>query len=152
MTHTTGIRRKARVLALNALYQSEVNGVGVDESLPILCENFEANKKALPYARVLTAGIAEHWEQLNELIVDNAKNWRLDRMSIIDRNIIRIAVFEMCYRDDVPPRVAINEAVELAKQYCTEDAPAFINGILDAVQAKRGEGAEEGPESETLPG
>lgn len=151
MMHATGIRRKARVLALNALYQSEVNGVGAIDSLPVLCENFEANKKAIPYASVLVAGITEHWEQLNELIADNARNWRLDRMSIIDRNIIRLAVFEMCFRDDVPPRVAINEAIELAKQYCTEDAPAFINGILDAVQAKRGGGAEQGPGPESLP-
>lgn len=130
------IRRKARVLALNTLYQSEIKGVDAVASFPLLCENFEVNKKAIPYARDLLTGIAENWEQLNSLIVENSKNWRLDRMSIIDRNIIRIAVFEMCYQGDVPGRVAINEAIELAKQYCTEDAPSFINGILDAVHVK----------------
>jgi N utilization substance protein B len=132
-----GMRRKSRVIALNTLYQSEIKGVEPLDSFPLLCENFEVNQKAIPYASVLLEGISRNWMPLNDLIAECAKNWRLDRMSIIDRNIIRIAVYEMCYLDDVPPRVAINEAIEIAKQYCTDDAPSFINGILDAVRLKK---------------
>lgn len=128
-----GIRRKARILALNTLYQSELNATPAIDKFELLCENFEVTKKSIPYARELIIGISENWEEINTLIHDNAANWRIDRMAVIDRNIMRIAVFEMCYKDDVPPSVAIDEAIEIAKQYCSDDAASFINGILDSI-------------------
>lgn len=132
-----GIRRKARILALNTLYQSELNATPAIEKFELLCENFEVTRKSIPYARELITGISENWEKINTLVHDNAANWRIERMAVIDRNIMRIAVYEMCYKDDVPPSVAINEAIEIAKQYCSDDAASFINGILDSISKSR---------------
>jgi transcription antitermination protein NusB len=128
-----GNRRKARELALNALFQAEMNATSAVENFPLLCENFEINKKAIPYGRELVYGINEKWEEINAKIAESAVNWRVSRMSVLDRNIIRLAAYELMYKEEVPPRVAIDEAIELAKRYCTEDSPAFINGILDAI-------------------
>lgn len=128
-----GNRRKARELALNALFQGEMTETSAVENFPLLCENFEINKKAIPYGRELVYGITDKWEEINAKIAESAVNWRVSRMSVLDRNIIRLAAYELMYKEEVPPRVAIDEAIELAKRYCTEDSPAFINGILDAI-------------------
>jgi N utilization substance protein B len=128
-----GNRRKARELALNALFQGEMTATPAVENFPLLCENFEINKKAVPYGRELVYGITDKWEEINAKIAESAVNWRVSRMSVLDRNIIRLAAYEMMYKEEVPPRVAIDEAIELAKRYCAEDSPAFINGILDAI-------------------
>ncbi|MBU0483211.1 MAG: transcription antitermination factor NusB [Proteobacteria bacterium] len=129
----TGIRRKARELALQSLYQSEMGGPAADQALDLLTENFQSNKQALPYARELLAGINHNRTQLDELIQAQAKNWRLERMSIIDLNIMRICVFEMRFTKEVPPSVAINEGLEIAKRYSSDDSASFINGILDSI-------------------
>jgi len=97
------------------------------------CAHFQVNKKAMPYAEKLLEGVQEKKEEINKLISRYAENWRLERMSVIDRNILRLAVFELHYQDDVPASVAINEAVEIAKRYSTDDSGPFINGILDAM-------------------
>lgn len=128
-----GLRHKSREIALTALYQSEMTSTPVEEGFPLLCDTFEVNQKAIPYAQELVDGISASWDDLNARIGKQAQNWRLSRMSVLDRNIIRIAAYEMLFRDDVPPRVAIDEAIELAKRFCTDDSPAFINGILDAI-------------------
>ncbi len=128
-----GIRRKARELVLNALYQGELNNIPPKDKFPLLCDNFEINKRAVPYGQELVDGVTEKWDELNSTINENAKNWRLSRMSVLDRNIIRLATYEILFRDDVPHRVAINEAIELAKRFCTDDSPSFINGVLDAI-------------------
>lgn len=128
-----GTRRKSRELALNALYQGELTVTSPVENFSLLCENFEVNKKAIPYGQELVTGIADRWEEINARIAESAVNWRLSRMSVLDRNIIRLAAYEMLFREDVPHRVAIDEAIELAKRYCADDSPSFINGILDAI-------------------
>ena len=128
-----GNRRKARELALNALFQGEMTGTSAVENFPLLCENFEINKKAIPYGQELVYGITGKWEEINAKIAESAVNWRVSRMSVLDRNIIRLAAYEMMFKEEVPPRVAIDEAIELAKRYCAEDSPGFINGILDAI-------------------
>lgn len=128
-----GNRRKARELALNALFQGEMTATSAVENFPLLCENFEINKKAIPYGRELVYGITDKWQEIDAKIATSAKNWRVSRMSVLDRNIIRLAAYEMMFKEDVPPRVAIDEAIELAKRYCGEDSPAFINGILDSI-------------------
>ncbi|HCC55456.1 MAG TPA: transcription antitermination factor NusB [Desulfobulbaceae bacterium] len=128
-----GNRRKARELALNALFQGEMTATPAVENFPLLCENFEINKKAIPYGRELVYGITDKWQEIDAKIAESAKNWRVSRMSVLDRNIIRLAAYEMMFKEDVPPRVAIDEAIELAKRYCGEDSPAFINGILDSI-------------------
>jgi len=128
-----GNRRKARELALNALFQGEMTATSAEENFPLLCENFEINKKAIPYGRELVYGITDKRDELDAKIEESAVNWRVSRMSVLDRNIIRLASYEMMFKEDVPPRVAIDEAIELAKRYCGEDSPGFINGILDAI-------------------
>ncbi|MBA3014980.1 MAG: transcription antitermination factor NusB [Proteobacteria bacterium] len=128
-----GNRRKSRELALQALYQAEVCVETPFEHFTLLCDNFEADKKAISYAHALIEGVGVHGAEIDALIAKHAKNWRVGRMSIIDRNLIRIGVFEVLFRDDVPATVAINEAIEIAKRYSTDDAPSFINGILDAI-------------------
>lgn len=129
-----GIRRKARELALQALYQGDLTGTSALETLPILCDNFEVNRKALPYGRQVVTGVVEHGPEIDAAIQQSAAHWRLARMSAIDRNIMRIAVYELHYCPDVPAGVAIDEAIELAKRYGTDDSSVFINGILDAIR------------------
>jgi len=127
------IRRKARELVLQSLYQSELNGKPVSETFLLLREHFEINKKALPYAAELVEGLVEHHGDLDQRISQQAKNWRMERMSLIDRNIIRIGVYELCFCAEIPTEVVINEAMEVAKRFSTDEAVPFINGILDGV-------------------
>jgi len=131
-----GTRRKSRELALQALYQADMTAASPLDTLPILCDNFEVSRKALPYGRELVEGIVANLPAIDAFIEESAAHWRLARMSLIDRNIMRIAVHEFRFRTDVPASVAIDEAIELAKRFGAEDSPAFINGILDAVRKK----------------
>jgi len=128
-----GKRRKSRELALQALYLSEFAELSASDALQMLKERFEADRQAYGYARELVEGVVAHWEEINDTITRHAVHWRMDRMSIIDRNIMRVAIFELFHKDDVPATVAINEAIEVAKRFSTEEAGPFINGILDAV-------------------
>ncbi len=128
-----GVRRKARELALQALYQIEMSGQPAEPAFEIFYNHFEVSKKSGPYARDLVVGVNEKWDAVNKVIGRHTENWRLERISLIDRNILRIAVYELLYQDEVPDRVAINEAIEIAKRYGTDESGAFINGILDAV-------------------
>ena len=137
-----GTRRKSRELALQALYQEELSGRNGLLDFEEFCIHFQANKKAIPYAKKLLDGVQEKKEEINQLISRYAENWRLERMSVIDRNILRLAVFELHYQDDVPTSVAINEAVEIAKRYSTDDSGPFINGILDGMAKEEISGAE----------
>ena len=138
-----GIRRKSRELALQALFQGEMAEQKGLLDFEEFCAHFQVNKKAIPYAKRLLDGVLEKSETLNQLISKYAENWRLERMSVIDRNILRLAVFEVHYQDDVPTTVAINEAVEIAKRYSTDDSGPFINGILDAMAREEMTGMED---------
>ncbi|MFC1523499.1 transcription antitermination factor NusB [Thermodesulfobacteriota bacterium] len=130
-----GIRRKAREIALQVLYQQELCHIEAsEEALIRFCNNFEIHKKSIPYAKILIDGVSGQLEQVDALIKEHAVNWRLDRMSLVDKSIIRLAIYEMCFQEDVPTSVAINEAIEVARKYSTDDAGSFINGILDAVR------------------
>ena len=128
-----GTRRKSRELALQFLFQEEMAGQGGIVDFDEFCSHFQVYKKAIPYAQKLLAGIREKGAEIDAQISRHAQNWRLERMSHVDRNILRIAVYEANYQDDVPSSVAINEAVEIAKRYSTDDSGPFINGILDAL-------------------
>lgn len=88
------------------------------------------------FAAELVKGVAEHATELDEMISSHAKDWTIERMPVIDRNLLRMALFEMLYQDDVPAAVAINEAVELAKIYSTEDSSRFVNGLLGTISAE----------------
>jgi len=129
-----GTRRKARELALQVLYQVELSGQPAADAFNLFCEHFQAGKKSRPYAREIVLGVSNDREKINELISRHAENWRPERMSTIDRNILRMAVFELYHRREIPARVVINEAIEVAKRFGTEESGPFINGILDAIK------------------
>ncbi len=141
-----GTRRKAREAALQFLFQDDFIEKGSPEQPDELDERFAAfsllyqvNKKARPYARDLLLGVFAKIEQIDAAIGEHATNWRLERIAATDRNLLRVAIYELMFAEDVPPQVAINEAVEIAKRFGSEDSPAFINGVLDAVEHSRQE-------------
>lgn len=101
--------------------------------LRLLDEPISKTDPAFEFAQTLLEGVLCHRDSLDVLIQQHSKNWRLNRMSLVDRNILRIGVFELSYCPDIPGKVAINEAIELAKKFSTDDAVSFINGVLDAV-------------------
>ena len=104
------------------------------QELDLFCSSFDVGQKAMGYGRQLIDGINAHADDIDRLLADHSHNWRVERMSSVDRNILRIAVFEMRYSQEIPAQVAINEASEIAKRYSLQDSVAFINGILDAIQ------------------
>lgn len=136
-----GTRRKSREAALQFLYQNDFVKVAdsgdvteLAESFHFFCTLYQVNKKARPYALDLVQGILSKIEKIDELISSAGSHWRMSRIAPTDRNLLRIAVFEMTMMEDVPHRVAINEAVEIAKRFAGDESPRFINGVLDAVR------------------
>ena len=94
-----------------------------------------AEESLRTFADPLIRGVLECQSELDELIRKHAKNWRLERMAVVDRNVLRLAIYEMLHREDIPPVVSINEAVDIAKRFSTEDSGKFVNGILDKVKS-----------------
>ena len=119
----------------------EYNPGDPGESFDRVCDSFGPPKEVRAYSREVVAGVWENKAALDRLIRRASKNWRVERMSCVDRNILRIAIYEVVHREDVPPKVSIDEAVELGKRYGTEESGAFINGILDHIynELKAGE-------------
>lgn len=139
-----GTRRRAREAALQFLFQDDflesgrsADAAELDERFAAFSLLYQVNKKARPYARELIGGIIEKLDQIDGTIGAHATNWRLERIAATDRNLLRVAIFELLFREDVPAQVAINEAVEIAKRFGSQESPAFINGVLDAVQQFR---------------
>jgi len=136
-----GIRRKSRETAMQFLFQEEftLEGVHLQDDLEARFERFcfvyPIQKLARSYAIELLQGTIRHLERIDALIRESASNWRIERIALIDRNLLRIAVYEMLFSEDAPDQVVINEAVEIAKRYGTEDSAPFINGVLDAVRS-----------------
>lgn len=126
------MRRKARELALQALYAIEIDPPGFKNS-ESFWGAFEAETHVLAFARELVQGVVANREELDRLISGKSKNWSLSRMAKIDLNILRLAAYELLHRPDIPKNVTINEAIEIAKLFGTEDSPAFVNGILDEI-------------------
>jgi N utilization substance protein B len=114
--------------AVFALYQHDVTGRPVEELL----------ESAKPFTRELAVAVEAHQAELDELIARHSKGWALERIAPLERSIMRTALYEALHVDDVPVEVAIDEAVELSKEYCGTDAPGFVNGILGAALAERG--------------
>jgi N utilization substance protein B len=132
-----GTRRKSRELALQVLFQMDVGEIALEDAV----KNFWKIEKVLPEIRdftlKLSGGVAENIVQIDELIKKYTKNWALDRINNIDRNILRIAVYEIIYCPDIPYKVSINEAIEIAKKYGTPESGKFINGVLDRVAKEK---------------
>ena len=131
-----GVRRRAREIALQVLYQREFNHVEAEEALSLFWRNFEVLKGAMEFSERIIRGVEQHRGDLDRIIEKYSSNWKIDRMAHVDRNILRIAVYELLYCDDIPPKVAINEAIDIGKKYGSEDSGAFINGILDKVKSE----------------
>lgn len=133
-------RRRARHQALHILYQREITEQPLSR---ILSEGTYSVEDGVPtdYAREVVLGVEAHQARIDRLIEETSSNWTLSRMPLVDRNILRLAVFEMLYRDeDVPDSVAINEAVEMAKVYGGEDSSKFVNGVLGRLADVAGAG------------
>lgn len=137
-------RTRAREAALQILYQMDVLGTesldGLDSILRHLLDASEADPSVARFARELVTGCWEHRAELDARIRALAQHWEIGRMATIDRNILRMAAFELLYSKDVPPKVAINEAIELAKLYSTADSGSFVNGILDKILSGKEQG------------
>ena len=159
-----GKRREARERAVQFLFQYDLNRPETPENLELALEHFWGSQQAaaiadekgvanwgqaheLPppnseelamrqFADPLIRGTLEHRDAMDEIIKKHAKNWDLHRMAAVDRNILRLAIYEMLHRDDIPPVVSINEAVDIAKKFSTEDSGKFVNGILDKVKGE----------------
>jgi transcription antitermination protein NusB len=133
---TTGSRRSGRAYALQLLYARDGDpATDVAGSAASWAESFELEVDATSqaFARDLVAAAGEHGAQIDQLITASSKNWRIDRMSRVDRNILRLGACELIAFRDVPVKVVINEAVELAKRFGTAESSAFVNGVLDRI-------------------
>jgi N utilization substance protein B len=131
-------RRRARERALQALYQCEMAHLAVRQALEVLDqagppEAAELAEEERTYAAALAAGAWEARQALDERIGDAARNWRVERMATVDRLVLRLAVHEMLAHPETPPRVAIDEAIEIARDYSGDDSARFVNGVLDGV-------------------
>jgi len=128
-----GTRRLGRELALQALYAMDLNPMDTRLFLMTFWEHNPSPTEARNYAGQLVEGVIARRADLDLLIKSKAQHWALSRMARVDLNLLRLAVFELLYRDDVPKKVIINEAIEIAKKFGSEDSSAFVNGILDEI-------------------
>ena len=144
-----GTRRRAREFALQILYQLDVQQhMSDDQAIALFWRNFAAQTgeeaaavdvtDAQPFAESLVRGVRAHLAELDGQIQAASRNWRLERMARVDRNLLRLALYELRFGDDVPAKVAINEAIEIAKRYGTSESSAFVNGILDRCREELG--------------
>jgi N utilization substance protein B len=127
-----GKRREGRTRAVQFLYQIDAHPT--DDTKRALDEFWALTETEGPlrdYAADLIHGVLQHRDELDKKIAGYAQNWEFDRMALVDRNILRLALYEMTYRDDIPPVASINEAIEIAKSLSTVDSSRFVNGILD---------------------
>lgn len=130
-----GIRRKARITALQALFEIDSVGHSPESAAARLVEENSLSAEAASFAQELIQGVLTHREKLDNVIQSYAPTWPLEQMAIIDRNILRLAIFEVTITKKVPVKAAINEAVELAKTFGSDSSPKFINGVLGSVSA-----------------
>jgi len=129
-------RRKAREIALQVLYELDVLDIDATEAIAIFWNYFGAPEESRKFSSLLIEGTCDKKEEIDSLISSCSDNWSLARMSRVDRNILRMAVYELLYCPDIPPKVTLNEAIDLGKMYGSENSGSFINGILDAVYLK----------------
>jgi N utilization substance protein B len=132
--HDSIPRKKSREFALQVLYQLNITKQDAITALTQFQENFLFEGKADDFLKRLVQGVLEHCPELDRLIEQYSENWRLERIDLVDRNILRMALFELLYCEDIPPKVTLNEAIDLGKRFGSEDSGSFINGILDRIQ------------------
>ena len=128
-----GSRRRAREQALQLLYQIDSSSGDLEGALKLFWEEASPEDEGVRFTSSVVRGVAEHRASLDAIIEEHSINWKLHRMPCVDRNILRIAVFEFLHCEDIPPMVSINEAIEMGKRFSTGESGAFINGILDKI-------------------
>ncbi len=129
-----GMRRRSREMALQALFYMDSRQNISLESFDLYCKCFSPPEKLFPFFERLTKGVMRNFRQIDKVIEQFSSNWKINRMSCVDRNILRMAIYEILFCEDIPEKVSINEAIDIGKKYGTEDSGAFINGILDSVR------------------
>jgi N utilization substance protein B len=129
-------RRQSRELALQVLFQQEFSpSLPLAQGLNTFRGNFHASEDVWTYAEQLLKGVEAHSEEIDDLIEKNSAHWTLERMALVELNIMRVAVFEIVFSEgEIPPKTAINEAIEISKKYGSTDSGAFVNGILDQIR------------------
>ena len=133
-----GIRRQARIAALQALYELDCTKHKAEEALARLRAGEKLPQEALSFSEELVKGVLQNKSSLDDLIKKFAPAFPTEQMSVIDRNILRLAIFEVLFSDKTPIKVAINEAVELAKEFGSDSSPRLINGVLGSITTERG--------------
>lgn len=126
-------RRRGRELALKLLYSFDMLPRSLDQMLQDFWRLTKYPEEMRIFAEQLVRGTLKHKDEIDALIVENAINWKIERMAVIDRNILRYAIYELIFEEMIPPKVTINEALDIAKKYSTPKSSAFINGILDNI-------------------
>jgi N utilization substance protein B len=134
--HGGGPRHRAREAALRALYLWEIGGVTPPQAIGVYFREHEADAgdDVLAFATAIVEGTVADLAAIDALIVAHSQHWRLERLAVIDRLVLRIAVWELRHETETPPPVVINEAIELARQFGTDDSVRFVNGVLDAIR------------------
>jgi transcription antitermination factor NusB len=130
-------RTRSRELALQFLYQLDLRGADLLDEAKVFLRNEEPEKATREFALFLVRGTVEHQGEIDREIREVAQNWDIERMAVIDRNVLRMAAFELLWCQDIPPKVSINEAIELGKRYSTQNSGGFINGVLDKIKDRR---------------
>lgn len=138
-----GKRSKAREAALKILYQLDITRDTAEEGLKIYFRHHHVAVDSRVFVSTLVEGTSQRMKEIDDILSKHATNWALDRMAIVDRNILRLGVFELLFGGETPPKVVINEAVELGKRFGSPDSGKFVNGVLDAIH-KEGKEEERG--------
>ena len=134
-----GARRSGREAALQMLFQLEGSGVSADQAVDLFWRTFEdADPEGKPYADSIVRGVADNLDAIDKKVAAASQNWRLERMSRVDRNLLRLGTWELMFRTDVPRAVILDEAVELAKSFGTDESSSFVNGVLDRIAENLG--------------
>jgi len=129
-----GLRRKARILAFQTIYSWDINQASIEDLLDFSWKKEDINSEVAEFARLLAGGTVENMEGIDSVIKKNIRNWEFERLAKVDLAILRISVFEILYQEDVPAGVTINEAVEIAKSFGSDESYKFINGVLDNIR------------------
>jgi transcription antitermination factor NusB len=129
-------RTRGRELALQFLYQRDLLGGGIIDEAAEFLSGEEPDREARAFAQRLIGGVHERWDEIDDVIRGVAQNWDIARMAVVDRNVLRLATFELLHCRDIPPKVTINEAIELGKRFSTANSGGFINGILDRIKSQ----------------
>ncbi len=136
-------RTRAREIALQALYQLDIQGEDFAKHVASFLADEESDNETVEFALGLVRGVVSERDEIDAAISRVAQNWDIKRMAVVDRNVLRMASFELLFRDEIPPKVSINEAIELGKRFSTKNSGAFINGILDRIKTAAAEAAKD---------